>query len=83
MSSDDYTQTAVAAIRRAIEAEHSFPEWLARTLAAAVSDHPNGSYALIAGRPGSWEADLVRKLIGGTVGYDDEHLSDYRITGAS
>jgi hypothetical protein len=73
----DYTRAAVAAFRRAVEDEPSFPEWLAQTLATAVSDNPKGSFALIAGRPGSWEASFVRQLVGGTVGYDDEHLAQF------
>lgn len=79
MSSDnDYTRAAVSAIRQAVAAEHSFPEWLAHTLATAVSDHPDGSRALTAGRPGSWEASYVRQLIGGTVGHEDEYLAQFR-----
>ena len=32
------------------------------------------SDALIEGRPGSWEADLVDRLVKGTVGYDEQYL---------
>jgi hypothetical protein len=72
----DYTRQAVAAIRRAVASEPSFPEWLAATLATAISDR--GSRTLTDGRPASWEADLVRRLIVGTVGEDDEGLPEYR-----
>jgi len=72
----DYTRQAVAAIRCAVASEPSFPEWLAATLATAISDR--GSHTLTAGRPGSWEADLVRRLLVGTVGEDDEGLPAYR-----
>jgi hypothetical protein len=27
--------------------------------------------------PGSWEADHVQRLVKGTVGWDDEYLSDF------
>lgn len=76
--SDDYTRQAVAAVRRAVRAEQSFPEWLAGVLATAVSDHEQGGYALVAGRPESWEAEHVHRLIVRTVGEDDEMLSTYR-----
>ena len=33
-----------------------------------------------AARPGSWEADLVERLVRGTVGWDDESLMTYRST---
>jgi hypothetical protein len=75
---DYYTRAAVAAVREAVENQISFPEWLAAVLATAVSDHKDGGYALVARRPGSWEADLVRRLIDGTVGEDDEMLSTFR-----
>jgi hypothetical protein len=80
MSTDggDYTRQAVAAIRSAVRDEKSFPEWLASVLATVVSDHELGGYALISGRPGSWEAHLVWRLIAGTVGEDGGRLSQYR-----
>lgn len=75
---DDYTRQAVAALRRAVRSEPDFPGWLARTLATTVSDHEQGGYALVAGRPGSWEAEHVHRLIVGTAGEDDEMLEMYR-----
>jgi hypothetical protein len=75
---DEYTRQAVTAIRQAVRNEPSFPEWLAATLATAIADHPSGWYALIAGRPGSWEATAVRQLIVGTVGEGNELLAEYR-----
>jgi hypothetical protein len=72
----DYTAAATAAMNAALEQEHDFSDWLARVLAAVAA--MNGStYALISGRPGSWEADHVINLVRGTVGHDDEHLPDY------
>ncbi|HYM53067.1 MAG TPA: hypothetical protein VEW45_06275, partial [Candidatus Dormibacteraeota bacterium] len=32
----------------------------------------------LAGRPGSWEADLVEQLLRGTVGWDEQYLSEHR-----
>lgn len=78
MDPTDYTLQAVAAIRRAVASEPSFPEWLAATLATAIADHPGGWYALIEGRPGSWEAAALSQLMAGTVGEDDEGLPMYR-----
>jgi excisionase family DNA binding protein len=34
--------------------------------------------AILAGRPGSWEADGVRKLLTGTVGCDEQQLHEHR-----
>ena len=50
-----------------------FADFLAEAL-AAVAANVGGRETLLAGRPGSWEADLVRQLLAGTVGYEDEHL---------
>jgi hypothetical protein len=77
-SSDGYTQPACEAILLAAKAEHDFGGWLAAVL-ATVAAELGSSYALTAGRPGSWEADLIQRLVKGTVGYGDEYLSDYRL----
>ncbi len=45
---------------------------------ASVAAELGSSAALVAGRPGSWEADLVLRLVRGTAGYDDEDLGRYR-----
>lgn len=50
---------------------------LIATVLAGVAANLGGTYRLLAGRPGSWEADLVSQLVRGTVGWSDEHLSDY------
>jgi hypothetical protein len=71
--SETYTSRAVAAITQAARAEHDFSGWLAQVLAAAAAQL-GSSDALIAGRPGSWEAALVDQLVKGTVGHDDEYL---------
>lgn len=77
---ESYTSRALDAITEAVIAEPDFPSWLAGVLARAAASR-GSSYALIAGRPGSWEARLVKNLVCGTVGWDDESLSSYRITG--
>ncbi len=68
-----YTTRAVHAVTQAARAEHDFAGWLAAVLATAAG-RLGSSDALIAGRPGSWEASLVDQLVKGTVGYADEHL---------
>lgn len=66
-----------AAIARAARTEHDFGGWLAGVLAIAAAEL-GSSDALTASRPGSWEADLVQRLVKGTVGWDDDYLADYR-----
>jgi len=68
-----YTDQAVAAVLTAARTEHDFAGWLAAVLARAAGQL-GSSDALIAGRPGSWEASLVDQLVKGTVGYADEAL---------
>jgi hypothetical protein len=72
----DYTAAATAAMHAALEQEPDFSDWLARVL-STVAAMKGSSYALISGRPGSWEADHVINLVRGTVGHDDDHLPDY------
>jgi hypothetical protein len=67
------TSRAVEALTRAARTEHDFADWLAHAL-AAVAGQLGRTDALVEGRPGSWEADLVMQLVRGTVGYDDEYL---------
>lgn len=71
--SGTYTSRAVAALTQAARSEHDFADWLAGVL-AAVAGQLGSAEALTAGRPGSWEADHVRQLVCGTVGYDSEYL---------
>jgi hypothetical protein len=73
---DDYTSEAVTAITQAARAEHDFSGWLATVLCRAAAKL-GSSDALTQGRPGSWEAALVRALVQGTVP-DDELLAQYR-----
>jgi hypothetical protein len=74
---DDYTQQAATAVLAAARSEHDFPGWLAIVLAQAASEL-GSSDAITAGRPDSWEAAVVQQLVKGTLGYDDEFLTDYK-----
>jgi hypothetical protein len=69
----DYTDRAVHTVLAAARTEHDFAGWLAHVL-AAVAGQLGSSDALTCGRPGSWEADLVDRLVKGTIGYADEYL---------
>ncbi len=71
-----YTDRATTAILDAVREEHDFSGWLAQALATAAAEL-GSSTALIAGRPGGWEANLVEQLVRGTVGWDDDYLADY------
>lgn len=73
-----YGRNAVDALKTAVALEDDFPGWLAAILATVAASQPGGSYTLIEGRPGSWEADLVQRLLAGTVGEDDDMLDAYR-----
>jgi hypothetical protein len=72
-----YTDRGVVAVIEAAREEHDFGGWLAGVLATTAAEL-GSTAALIAGRPGSWEADLVQRLVCGTLGWDDECLSGYR-----
>jgi hypothetical protein len=74
---DAYTTKAHTAILAAVREQHDFAGWLAGVLASVAADLGSTS-ALTAGRPGSWEADLVQQLVKGTVGWDDDYLADYK-----
>ncbi len=70
-----HTRQAVDAMTVAVDSEHDFSGWLADVL-ARVAAEVGGSGVILAGRPGSWESALVRQLLAGTVGEDDEYLPD-------
>jgi hypothetical protein len=71
-----YTVRATTAVLDAVREEHDLGGWLAQILATAAAEL-SSSAALIAGRPGSWDANLVQQLVRGTVGWDDDYLADY------
>lgn len=54
-----------------------FAEFVAQALVAAAAN-VGGVEAVLAGRPGSWEADAVRQLLVGTVGSDAKYLLEHR-----
>ncbi len=76
-SGADYTKDARRAVFHAVRDEHDFGGWLASVL-ASVAAELGSAFALTAGRPGSWEADLVQQLVKGTVGWDDDYLDTYK-----
>ena len=73
------TDAAVVVLLAACEGEPDFAGWLADVL-ARVAARLGSSAALIEGRPGSWEADLVLRLVWGTVGEDDADLARYGLS---
>lgn len=52
-------------------------EFVALALAGAAANI-GGVENVLAGRPGSWEADAVRTLLTGTVGHDEQQLLQHR-----
>jgi hypothetical protein len=52
-------------------------EFVSLALAGAAANI-GGIEAILAGRPGSWEADHLRSLLTSTVGYDGEYLLEHR-----
>jgi transcriptional regulator with XRE-family HTH domain len=52
-------------------------EFVTLALAGAAANI-GGTEAILAGRPGSWEAERVRQTLQSTVGADDEHLLQHR-----
>jgi hypothetical protein len=73
---ESYTGRAGQAVLEAAGSEHDFGDWLAHVLAAAAAEL-GSTDALTAGRPGSWEADLVQRHVKGTVGWD-AYLADHK-----
>jgi hypothetical protein len=52
-------------------------EFVTQALAGAAAN-VGGIEAILAGRPGSWEADGVRNLLTSAVGHDEEYLLEHR-----
>lgn len=67
---------ALAAFRTAVAGGEDIGEVIAIALARLAVEL--GSSAALFNRPGSWECSIVRMLISGTVGADDEGLDAYR-----
>ena len=68
------TERAVEALLRAARTEHDFADWLA-TVLCRVAAQLGSAEAIVEGRPGSWESDLVLRLVEGTAG---PYLASYR-----
>ncbi|GAA0948644.1 hypothetical protein GCM10009554_46470 [Kribbella koreensis] len=79
---DDF-EVAHTAITRAIRAINNEErggdgaEFVTHVL-ATVAANLGSSYAVIQARSGSWEADVVGRMLSSTVGCDDEFLMTYR-----
>ncbi|MFI7632417.1 hypothetical protein [Microbispora rosea] len=69
---DDTTREAVRVLRRAVETNKDFGGWLANVLATVAARHQDGTDALTAGRPGSWEAQHVEQLAAGGYALEDD-----------
>src|SRR6266545_2832384 len=54
-----------------------FAEFVTHAVAGAAANL-GGIEHVLAGRPGSWEADKVRDMLHSTVGYDEQYLDEYR-----
>jgi hypothetical protein len=76
---DQVTREAVRTLRIGHATVHDFSDWLASVL-SSVAAELGSSDALVAGRPGSWEAAKVIELVKGTVGWDDEYLAQHRLS---
>ena len=67
--------TTVATLTAAVQLDHpkrgpaDFADFLASALAAAAAN-AGSTQRITAGRPGSWESDLLAQLVHGTVGWD-------------
>jgi hypothetical protein len=72
-----YTKDARRAVLHAVRDDPESGRWLASIL-ASVAAELGSTFALTAGRPGSWEADLVQQLVNETLGCDDDCLNTYK-----
>ena len=68
-STDRHHDRLVEVIRAAHGDRVEIAGWLAGALGDVARDLPGGAASLLARRPGSWEADLVRRLVNGTIGW--------------
>lgn len=77
---DDPIARAIAALTEAEQAAGDRVDFGAVIcdVVAAVAANAGGTEALLAGRPGSWEAERVRQLLHSAVGLDDEYLWKHR-----
>lgn len=71
-----HDRALLAALRTAHAAGEDVAETIARALARLAAEL-GSSFAVLANRPGSWEAAHVRALLAGTVGEHDDCLDLY------
>jgi hypothetical protein len=73
---DATTRQAVDAITAALHEGRDVAEFLAHALCYAAATEEDGIEAVLRNRSGSWEAELVRRLMEGTAG---DTLDAYRV----
>ena len=69
MSVERHHDRLVEVIRAAHNDGVEIAGWLAGALGDVARELPSRAVSLLARRPGSWEADLVRRLVNGTIGW--------------
>lgn len=75
----DHARAAVRAlVAMAREPGYDFPGRVAGVL-ASVAAELGSTEALVASRPGSWEAAALLDFVRSTVGYDDGALASYKL----
>lgn len=67
---DQHHQRLVETIRAAHADGCEIAGLLAAALGEVAAGLPGKAGSLLEQRPGSWEADLVRRLVNGTIGWD-------------
>jgi len=77
LPTDAEEAAVIATIVKAATCGLDFGGWLAGILAASAAQL-GSTDALLASRPGSWEAAAIRDFVHSTVGYSDEYLDTYR-----
>jgi hypothetical protein len=68
-SGERHHDRLVEVIRAAHDEGVEIAGWLAGALGDVARELPGEPASLLARRPGSWEADLVRRLVNGTIGW--------------
>jgi hypothetical protein len=68
---------AVRVLTEAARSTGDFAEFVTLAVAGAAANI-GSTDALLAGRPGSWEAHYVREMLTAAVGYDEQYLMEHR-----
>lgn len=76
-SPEQLLNDAIRALTAAARSTSDFAEFVTHAVAGAAANI-GGIDALLAGRPGSWEAHYVREMLTATVGYDEQYLLQHR-----